>query len=332
MSNEVPHETRALDDVIFESDVEHPGLNDARQPTLSNQSWEPPRSIIGALALLFLSFALTGVLTVTWFWVGLGQSGPHPDEDCAGFRQRAFPLQPWCPSPSGELVASESALSQVWSVGLAGAAFLAFALTLLLTTHAGTGPRRWRWITGYVAFVTIATVVMAHQAVYADPPRPLEERQANGGLGAPAASSRAIPEPTLARAREVFDNLTIVADQQIGAQAVRPLPITVSESTCVTTENALGTQLLITGQYTAHDLALARDNAEFLLITQQNEEIAGQISLAWQESGLLGEPEPLHGEWFQGSPEDQVDLVELAHLGFEVGIGDIRVTSHCPTQ
>ena len=133
-------------------------------------------------------------------------------------------------------------------------------------------------------------------------------------------------------AREVFAHLALVADQEIGAQAVRPAPITVSESTCVTAEYTAGSQLLITGQYTAHDLALARDNAEFLLFTQQNEEIAGRISLAWQDSGLLGEPDPLHGEWYQSSPPHQTDIVELAHLGFEMGIGDIRVTSHCLTQ
>ena len=95
--------------------------------------------------------------------------------------------------------------------------------------------------------------------------------------------------------------------------------------------------MTLTGTFSARDLATARDAGEFLYFTRLNEEIANRIVVGWQDSGLLSEAEPLHGEWYQASGPRAVGATECssdgwfgeAHVGFVEGVGEIRVSTVC---
>lgn len=130
--------------------------------------WEPTRPSIGALVWLLMTLGLGTVLTYAGILTALEISEWDDSPDCHGFRQRPFPPQSWCPATTGELVASEPMWTQVGFVSLLGATLLAFALTVLLASRAGRGPRRWRLIVGIVVVVTIATALLAYQVVVAD--------------------------------------------------------------------------------------------------------------------------------------------------------------------
>ena len=103
-------------------------------------------------------------------------------------------------------------------------------------------------------------------------------------------------------------------------------PLAVVAEGCTDEAGRTGNRVTLTGRFTTGDLVHPQDNLEFLSVTQENETVAKAIVDAWTAAGLTGEPWPLHGEWWAGSPG--AGLYE-AHMGFEGGAGDITVTGAC---
>ncbi|WP_284250149.1 hypothetical protein [Litorihabitans aurantiacus] len=175
----------------------------------------------------------------------------------------------------------------------------------------------------------VALVVLAQSAAMSD--RPVV---ATAGTDGPSSvdhtdgqAGGGSPDPRLA-----LDRLLTVADEAIGDAALRPVPLSVEEAECMDGDGVPGRRLELTGQFTAHDLGTARTNGEFLEFTRENEAIAVTITEAWEEAGLLGPAEPLHGEWYQGPTSDghgSDDVIDLAHVGFAEGVGTLVVTSTC---
>lgn len=248
--------------------------------------------------------------------------------------QRTWPWQQWCTLPDGDvitLVADAVASAQTALLTLAPA-----ALVLGVVWRAARGRRP---TVVAVALGAAAAAAWAWSAALAAPPAAVEFTALPGDVEPwtpPPVDPPTAPEPSLpspppgpadaAVVRTRLDALAALATQAAGPAVLWPQPLAVGDEPCTTTDGRPGTLATLTGRFTTRDLATATDNVDFLLITQDNEEAAERIVQAWEADGGLGTPEPMKGEWYQG---DLGEVVDVAHVGFVEGVGDIRVTTFC---
>ncbi|GAA2179162.1 hypothetical protein GCM10009785_04750 [Brooklawnia cerclae] len=144
---------------------------------------------------------------------------------------------------------------------------------------------------------------------------------------APTSLAPAVPA---AAVRDDMSGLQRIAEQTGGPELLWPSPLAVTEAPCTDTSGTSGTLVTLTGMFTTRDLDTATDNVDFLEITQANEQVAEQIVDAWTASGLVaGVADKMHGEWYTGGGDR--GTIDLAHVGFTDGVGDIRVTGRCAT-
>lgn len=278
---------------------------------------------------VLLAVALLTAATFAELMVGLRSAPFDSDDRCDGYVTRTLPTQTWCAGDDGMLVAQVPAWRGVMTIALLTAA----ALALLAAATGLLSDGRRRRVTGTVALATLglgATWAVVAAAAFAP----------SGPAGRPASTPGdeiALP-PTDQELHDAVVELRDRADREIGEDPLRPDPLVIGEAPCTTPDGALtGTAVTLTGTFSARDLATARDAGEFLSSTRLNEEIANRIVVGWQDSGLLSEAEPLHGEWYQASGPRAGGATERssdgwfgeAHVGFVEGVGEIRVSTVC---
>lgn len=317
--------------------------------------WPPTGArgwVLGAIATLGAAASIGQLVGIRGF--NLDQ-----DTQCPGFTDRFYPPQSWCSGPTAAGVAKQPAWEQVALVLLVVTAAIAagIALVRVLGRSAAVRRRASGWLLVLAAVLGVSWSVHAATWTPMSAPLPI----ANGPYGAPEDDQQVTPEleapaaaeaaaatavdaaaaetafagagatapVTQAHAHDVLTTLAKIADAEIGASPQRPLPLAVTEGACTTADGSAGITVSLTGQFSVHDLATARDAGEFLDFTKENEAVAERIVAAWERPDLLGAPEPLRGEWYQGPGGSSGGAVELAHVGFTEGVGNIRVDSVC---
>ena len=195
--------------------------------------------------------------------------------------------------------------------------------------------RAWPWLAACVAVGLAAWGVLwlstlrfgeVDRTVGNAPPRDLTPPSAQPS--APAGPAPAAPA-SLAAGRRDLATLAAEATAAGGPDLLWPAPPAVTEIACTDDGGAAGTILELGGRYTTRDLATASDDVDFLHITQANEKVAARIAAAWT-AGRAQPGDTLHGEyWVQPAAPTTVDQ---AHLGFDQGVGTLRVTTRCATQ
>jgi hypothetical protein len=311
-----------------------------------------------------LAGAAAVLTVVAWLWTAWVSLQAEPfwevDETCGpllglpsdeiGFASGGFPLQGWCLGDNSEFVPTQP----VWHVVLATALGTAAALTLVGLVARRLGARRSR--VGRAVAGTVLAVVVGAGAVWgwatatarpseADWQQFAEQGDVAGAQGygeadQPPASSTTTPEPEPSEsappvsgtaARTDLEALRAAAQDAGGPELLWPEPLAVVDVACAAHDGTAGVRPSLTGRFTTRDLATAVDGVDFLSITQDNEDVAARIVQAWSRDGL-GTPEPLHGEWWQGPTPDGRTTVEIAHVGFEEGVGVVQVDAACATR
>lgn len=143
---------------------------------------------------------------------------------------------------------------------------------------------------------------------------------------APSAPTAAPGPPSTAQARAELDALRLQAIAAGGVDLPWQTPPAVTEAACTTDAGTPGTALTLTGRYSTRDLASATDDVDFLLITQDNEKVAARIVDAWT-GGHEEAADVMKGEYWLVPAG--TTTVEEAHVGFDQGVGEVRVTSRC---
>ncbi|WP_069386515.1 hypothetical protein [Cellulosimicrobium cellulans] len=312
----------------------------------------------------------TAVLAaVAWLWTGWVSLQAEPlwdvDETCGpllgfpsgeiGFASGGFPLQGWCLGGTSEVVPTQPVWHAVLATVLLTAAGVA-TVVLLARRLGAWRSRAGRAVAGAVLAVAVgAGAVWAWAAATAGPSdvdwqelarqRDAADAQEYAQQAPPPVSSGAGPSPAApepapsapapavsgAAARADLDALRVTAQDAGGPDLLWPEPLAVVDAPCTAADGTAGAQPSLTGRFTTRDLATATDNLDFLSITQANEDVAERIVQAWSQDGL-GTPEPLHGEWWQSPTPDGRTTVEIAHVGFEEGVGVVQVDAACATR
>ncbi|OLT46152.1 hypothetical protein [Cellulosimicrobium sp. CUA-896] len=306
------------------------------------------------------------LVAVAWLWTGWVSLRAQPWDwgetyghllgrasSEVGFASGGFPPQGWCLGGTSEVVPTQPVWHAVLAALLLTAAFV--ALVALLARSVGPWRSRTDRVVARVVFVvavgaglvwgwSIATAVppdeawddlAARRAAAAqDAVDSAAAAEAAAGVGTSADAS-AVPTPppapvSDAAARADLEVLRAAAQDAGGPDLLWPQPLGVVDAPCTTADGTAGVLPSLTGRFTTRDLATATDNLDFLSITQANEDVAERIVQAWSRHGL-GTPEPLHGEWWQGPTPDGRTTVEIAHVGFEEGVGAVRVDAVCTT-
>lgn len=255
----------------------------------------------------------------------------------------------------GSVVVVGTALTLLWDLvrstgvfaGLVALACLGTGGLAVLVSGRAAGPpapsdvgevrrrRTARWVaTASAVALTGALVGVGlwwfHQAAdvadssYADPePGPASAPRLPTAPPPPTAAPE--PPPT-ALARAELDALRAQAIAAGGDDLPWQAPLTVAEAACTTDTGTRGTALTLTGRFSTRDLATATDNVDFLLITQDNEKVAARIVDAWTD-GDEERADVMKGEYWLVPVG--TTTVEEAHVGFDQGVGEVRVTSRC---
>ncbi|MFC8923058.1 hypothetical protein [Cellulosimicrobium sp. NPDC057127] len=313
-----------------------------------------------------LSGATAVLTTVAWLWTGWVSLLAEPfwdvDETCGpllgrasgeiGFVSGGFPRQGWCVAGPVDVVPTQPVWHAVLATALVTAAVLA-AVALVARRLGAWRSRAGRAVTGGVLAVVLgAGAVWAWAAATAGPSdadwqelaqqrdaadaqehtqqAPPRVSSGAGSTAAPEPAPSAAPAVSGAAARADLEALRAAAQDAGGPDLLWPEPLAVVDAPCTTADGTAGVLPSLTGRFTTRDLATAVDNVDFLSITQDNEDVAERIVQAWSRDGL-GTPEPLDGEWWQGPTPDGRTTVEIAHVGFEEGVGAVQVDAACAT-
>lgn len=314
---------------------------------------ERPRTISG------LAGATAVLTTVAWLWTGWVSLRAEPfwdvDETCGpllgwpsdeiGFVGGGFPSRGWCIAGASTAVPTQPAWQAVVATALVTAAVMAGSALLARRLGAWRTPAGRVTASGVLVVLLGAGVAWAWATATAEPSdadrqRAVHQRGAavyDYGVESlpesepkPSTPPVTVPAVSGAAARADLEALRAAAQDAGGPELLWPEPLAVVDAPCTATDGTAGVLPSLTGRFTTRDLATAVDNVDFLSITQDNEDVAERIVQAWSRNEL-GTPEPLHGEWWQGPTPDGQTTVEIAHVGFEEGVGDVRVDAVCTT-
>ena len=261
-----------------------------------------------------------------------------------------FPPRSWCLAGDA-VVSAEPGWSSALLVALLAAALLCLVVALGMALRRRTAPgssadRRLRLALPLAVALLAALgaassaaaglagppaeqLAQAHQlAAQAQEQQESQERVPAQPPVAPAPPAEASGPPvSLAAARAQLDALAEQAGQAGGSALLWTVPLVSSERDCVDAAGRAGTVVELTGRFTSRPLGSPADDLDYLAITQDNEAVASRIVAAWLDGGTAGGSDRLHGEWWLGpAPGGALDLI---HLGFADGEGDIRASSAC---
>ncbi|GAB2474736.1 hypothetical protein [Xylanimonas ulmi] len=270
-----------------------------------------------------------GVTESRTVYVG-GQGFPPRSWCLAGDRVERLGT-PWLAVVTVGLLVAGVGCALIWLVrrfGLARGASGRWAFGLVLAAVGVLG--------GWWALATDAAEPPAQaraQAAERDAQADTAEAEAAAAARIPAPGATSSPSPTpapapvsLDLARAELAVLQAQAQDVGGPSLLWQQPMAITEAPCADVVGGPGTALELYGRFTTRDLATASDNVDFLLITQANEDVAEAIVRAWNGGGVDG-VDVMRGEYWL-TPE-ATSTVASAHVGFDQGVGEVRVTTAC---
>ena len=236
-----------------------------------------------------------------------------------------FPKRAWCVTPD-ETVSLIPDSVGYWQTGI-----LTYALILLFFGLCALLPK-WVWRARALSVVLACAIVLPFGLSNPQPPpEAREEAIANAERQAQREHlPPPPPPPTSADARRALDGLaaSAVATDPTLLWLQEP---TITENSCTTDDGEPGTSSLLDALFTTRDLETAKDNLDFLEITQANEAAAKTIVGAWVHGPIAYEnTEVIHAEyWPHASLWPGLHQVRV---GFDQGNGQISVVTDCFTS
>lgn len=260
-----------------------------------------------------------------WYPEGECASRLESGVDAASFVDVGFPPQVWCVSLD---------TVQKWGGSeLDGIFWLAAAVSVacvIIAVDGGWGASRRPTVGVLVTAgaTVIAGLGLAIWTVNASPSAAQIE-QARTDIHTRIRPMPSVPPPAIPadQARADQQRLVQLARASVGKEVLWPKGPHTSAEACTLASGGAGVMISSTAQFTTRLLADVHGADEMYALEHANEKVAAQIADAWSASGMAGDAEMIHREWwFGGKPSTSI---ETAHLGFTNGIGELRISSYC---